>query len=126
MNIQSSLIAKGAGVAASLIKNSKKSIPKKTPSSKTNSSTTESNSSNKTSNKGVDSKTKDKILNLATSDKEVMTLIEKQFSKADLSPLEQNELQYLFSRRQQISSLISNLARAAFDTANNIVRNLRG
>ena len=77
-------------------------------------------------NKGIDRATRDKILDLGTSDQEVLDLMQTRYGKEDLTPLQQNELQFLFSRRQQNATLLSNLIRAFFDTASNVVRNIRG
>lgn len=76
--------------------------------------------------KGIDAATRAKISDLGSSDKAVLDMIQSKFAKEDLTPLQQNELQYLFSKRQQEASLISNLLRAAFDAASNVVRNIRG
>lgn len=82
-------------------------------------------SSSATVGAGVDSSVEKKILDLGTSDRDIIQLMQNKFSRDDLSFSQQQELQYLFSVRQQKISLISNLLRSIFDAAANVVRNMR-
>ena len=78
------------------------------------------------SDKGeIDSNTREKILDLSTSNTEVFELMQKKFGRDDLNPLQQQELQYLFSERQSKVSLFSNMIRTIFDSLSNVVRNIR-
>ena len=74
---------------------------------------------------GIDQGSRNKIADLSTSNSEVLELMQKKFGRDDLSPLQQQELQFLFSQRQEKVSLLSNLIRAFFDTMSNVVRNIR-
>lgn len=74
---------------------------------------------------GINQGARDKILDLSTSNNEVLELMQKKFGRDDLTPMQQQELQFLFSQRQQKVSLFSNMIRALFDTLSNIVRNIR-
>ncbi len=74
---------------------------------------------------GVDTNTREKLLDLSTSNREVLDIVQRKFGQDDLTPLQQQELQYLFSVRQQKTSLISNVLRSLFDSISAIVRNFR-
>lgn len=86
---------------------------------------TTTQSATASSSTAIDQATRQKLLDLSTSDKEVIEIMQKKFGRDDLSFSQQQELQYLFSVRQQKVSLISNLLRSIFDTASNVVRNIR-
>ena len=76
-------------------------------------STTASSSSHYRSVKnGIDVDTRSRLLDLSTSNRDVLNLIQRKFGREDISPLQQQELQYLFSVRQQKTSLISNVLRS--------------
>ena len=69
--------------------------------------------------------TQAKILDLSTSNKELLTLMQEKFSDADLAPADQILLQSAFSQRQQSTSLLTSLVGNLFETARGIVQNFR-
>lgn len=78
-----------------------------------------------TGKNGIDEGTREKLLDLSTSNREVLDLVQQKFGQEELTPLQQQELQYLFSVRQQKTSLISNVLRSLFDSISTVVRNFR-
>jgi len=69
--------------------------------------------------------TQAKILDLSTSNKELLTLMQEKFSDSDLAPADQILLQSAFSQRQQSTSLLTSLVGNLFETARGIVQNFR-
>lgn len=68
---------------------------------------------------------KAKLLNLNTSNEEVIDFITKELSGDDVSIAKQTAIQQLLEMRSQIASAMSNMMRSIYETSQNIIGNLR-
>lgn len=68
---------------------------------------------------------KGKLLNLSTSNADVLDFIMETAGDPNVSPARQQALNYLISLRTQMVTMLSNIMRTIFDGGNSIIRNMR-
>ena len=90
-----------------------------------NNTTQNSNQSNANVDKAWADGAKKTLMNLGTSDSNVYEFMVSEFTSKDSSPQRQQILMYLMGKRQEMTTLMSNMIRMISDGANNIIRNIR-